>query len=747
MTPGRFSRMQGCSPSHSRPHRFGSKSRHLRSRLRVNEGRFGSGARRACTHKRSRTRRGRARARESPAARVDASTRRRVERPPETRARRASFVAESSPPRTRVDRDPGMAKGGSLFSAAAEPPPKQARTPTRRKLDMLASDDAASAREDDAVDEAVENAQLECATRAGTDVFANQNRPGVRLATERERVWRLLLGNVVRAVDEVYLLCEMECGAPEIEGTTSLLEACAADFENLLIRVGDQEKFLAEREASRDKNADDASREAQALVSQQKTSISWDVGRVAARPSDASRDMIRAVVDADKDADKDAAAGGWRPARGKRGERRRERDAGRARRRERRRSKTEDEIEKNDSDEAVLGQTSREDKREDKLRIADRTRTRAFTPGSKPDRASRPPRPAANARASNAATENKKPPVGTHDSAIPDDAQKRTDSRVDSVESLGSLSGKLAASGASASSFGSWADSDDDDALFHETPFPHARAPSSSAPSPPPAVWGAKRDWGAILAPAGAARCTRSSCPPTARRRRPARPRRCFWSGRRAPRRPGRAPSRSAPSARRGCATAATPRSPAPPPPRRRRARARRARGGATRGEAPEGGGDTRGAYRQLGQESLRGDAQNRGNRAVALAGHRQQESRAAREAGGGGEAPRERRRGAPRRRRGGGGRGARRRGAPRRRGDAQAPARGGARPRGELGAMRARGRRRARRRSPSGGTRRRRRSSPSARRASAAPRRRQTSDAPRRAGVCSRRTRGGART
>ena len=403
-----------------------------------------------------------------------------------------------------------MAKGGSLFSAAAEPPPKQARTPTRRKLDMLASDDAASAREDDAVDEAVENAQLECATRAGTDVFANQNRPGVRLATERERVWRLLLGNVVRAVDEVYLLCEMECGAPEIEGTTSLLEACAADFKNLLIRVGDQEKFLAEREASRDKNADDASREAQALVSQQKTSISWDVGRVAARPSDASRDMIRAVVDADKDADKDAAAGGWRPARGKRGERRRERDAGRARRRERRRSKTEDEIEKNDSDEAVLGQTSREDKREDKLRIADRTRTRAFTPGSKPDRASRPPRPAANARASNAATENKKPPVGTRDSAIPDDAQKRTDSRVDSVESLGSLSGKLAASGASASSFGSWADSDDDDALFHETPFPRARAPIlqtkyESAPSPPPAVWGAKRDWGAILAPAGAA--------------------------------------------------------------------------------------------------------------------------------------------------------------------------------------------------------------------------------------------------
>ena len=378
-----------------------------------------------------------------------------------------------------------MAKGGALFSAAAEPPPKQARTPTRRKLDMLAANDAASAREDDAVDEAVENAGA-CATRAGTDVFENRPSGGVRLATERERVWRLLLGNVVRAVDEVYLLCEMECGAPEIEGTTSLLEACAADFKNLLVRVGDQEKFLAERERE----------ERSALASQQKTSISWDVGRVAARPSDASRDMIRAVVDADKgkDADKDV---GWRPARGKRGERRRERDAVRgARRRERRRLKNDsDEIEKNDSDlpqtvlTSVLGQTSHSECG----RIADRRgSTRAFTPGSKPDRASRPPRPAASARASSAATEKKEP----------GDTRKRTDSRVASVESLGSLaSGKLAASGASASSFGSWADSDDDDASIFSTDAPFALSQASA----PPAVWGAKRDWGAILAPAGAA--------------------------------------------------------------------------------------------------------------------------------------------------------------------------------------------------------------------------------------------------
>ena len=199
-----------------------------------------------------------------------------------------------------------MAKGGAS-EAATEPPPKQARTPTRRKLDMLAANDAGAREEDAATGETgfqdadaslpgvkhvsrdrlpVETEKRNARARDSEPEETASKTPGsVSARASRERVWSLLLGNVVRAVDEVYFLCEMECGAPEIEGTASLLEACAADFKALRNRIGDQEKFLAAR---RDGEGNEKRETG--------TSISWDVGRVAVRPSDASRDMIRAVV-------------------------------------------------------------------------------------------------------------------------------------------------------------------------------------------------------------------------------------------------------------------------------------------------------------------------------------------------------------------------------------------------------------------------------------------------------------------
>ena len=185
-----------------------------------------------------------------------------------------------------------MAKGGAS-EAATEPPSKQTRTPTRRKLDMLAANDA-GVREDDAADDTVDISHGVSLPGSALTDPSSAEPPDTKTKTKtreksppstnasRERVWSLLLGNVVRAVDEVYFLCEMECGAPEIEGTASLLEACAADFKALLARVGDQERFLETHENKKN------------------PSISWDVGRVAVRPSDASREMIRAVVDADK---------------------------------------------------------------------------------------------------------------------------------------------------------------------------------------------------------------------------------------------------------------------------------------------------------------------------------------------------------------------------------------------------------------------------------------------------------------
>jgi hypothetical protein len=192
----------------------------------------------------------------------------------------------------------------------------------------------------------------------------------------------LLLGNVVRAVDEVYFLCEMECGAPEIEGTASLLEACAADFKALLARVGDQERFLETHDDKKN------------------TSISWDVGRVAVRPSDASREMIRAVVDADKE--KREEKGAWRPAGGKRGERRREKEKaekaegprGKPSRRERRGKGAERMIDSDENTSAEKEETSKAVADDARVRLPAKAKTKTLAPGSKPG-APRPPRPAA----------------------------------------------------------------------------------------------------------------------------------------------------------------------------------------------------------------------------------------------------------------------------------------------------------------------------------------------------------------
>jgi hypothetical protein len=233
---------------------------------------------------------------------------------------------------------------------------------------MLAANDA-GVREDDAADDTVDISHGVSLPGSALTDPSSAEPPDTKTKTKtreksppstnasRERVWSLLLGNVVRAVDEVYFLCEMECGAPEIEGTASLLEACAADFKALLARVGDQERFLETHDDKKN------------------TSISWDVGRVAVRPSDASREMIRAVVDADKE--KSGEKGAWRPAGGKRGERRREKEKaekaegprGKPSRRERRGKGLERMI---DSDE----NTEKAEKKETSKAVADDARVR-----------------------------------------------------------------------------------------------------------------------------------------------------------------------------------------------------------------------------------------------------------------------------------------------------------------------------------------------------------------------------------
>ena len=88
----------------------------------------------------------------------------------------------------------------------------------------------------------------------------------------RERLWGYLLNNMVRAVDEVYFLCELEGGESEVAAALELLEESVDDFANLAARLRTQEQFTGVG------------------------SISWDVGRTDARPDPRHAEMISALT-------------------------------------------------------------------------------------------------------------------------------------------------------------------------------------------------------------------------------------------------------------------------------------------------------------------------------------------------------------------------------------------------------------------------------------------------------------------
>ena len=157
-----------------------------------------------------------------------------------------------------------------------------------------------------------------------------------------------------------------------------------------------------------------------------------------------------------------------------------------------------------DSDEntekAEKAETSKAVADDARVRLPAKAKTKTLAAcGSKPN-APRPPRPAAEVSSREAlfAEPDKKQKSGVEYISDKSDAEPNPP-----------RGSSLAASGASASSFGSWADSDDDDASL-PPPFDDAgvgsspAAPESRVPrlvSDSRTVWNAKRDWGAILAP------------------------------------------------------------------------------------------------------------------------------------------------------------------------------------------------------------------------------------------------------
>mmetsp|Transcript_43864 Transcript_43864/g.139784 ORF Transcript_43864/g.139784 Transcript_43864/m.139784 type:complete len:508 (+) Transcript_43864:104-1627(+) len=97
----------------------------------------------------------------------------------------------------------------------------------------------------------------------------------------RAKLWSYLYENVTGAVDEIYLMSEMECDEEHIQNTIDLLQACALDFAQLKERVRDQQHFERERERERSMAGGGGS------LRKKPASIVWEVRRTKSSPKSA----------------------------------------------------------------------------------------------------------------------------------------------------------------------------------------------------------------------------------------------------------------------------------------------------------------------------------------------------------------------------------------------------------------------------------------------------------------------------
>lgn len=86
------------------------------------------------------------------------------------------------------------------------------------------------------------------AVHDGTSKDRSMEAPGEGNETEskerfRQRLWCFLFENLNRAVDELYLLCELECDIEQMKEAILVLEEAASDFKELKTRVEDFESI------------------------------------------------------------------------------------------------------------------------------------------------------------------------------------------------------------------------------------------------------------------------------------------------------------------------------------------------------------------------------------------------------------------------------------------------------------------------------------------------------------------------
>ncbi|KAL3824760.1 hypothetical protein ACJIZ3_020789 [Penstemon smallii] len=94
----------------------------------------------------------------------------------------------------------------------------------------------------------------------------------------RERLWCFLFENLNRAVDELYLLCELECDLDQMKEASLVLEEAASDFRELKSRVENFEKL--KKSSSHDIEG------ASLMLSDNRRphALSWEVRRMTTSP-------------------------------------------------------------------------------------------------------------------------------------------------------------------------------------------------------------------------------------------------------------------------------------------------------------------------------------------------------------------------------------------------------------------------------------------------------------------------------
>eukprot|EP00899_Mesostigma_viride_P016577 jgi/Mesvir1/24920/Mv16903-RA.2 len=71
----------------------------------------------------------------------------------------------------------------------------------------------------------------------------------------RNRLWSYLFEDMNRAIDEIYLMCELECDMEQVVCALSTLNSAVLDFESLVKRIQDLQKFEADKDGGGGKGA------------------------------------------------------------------------------------------------------------------------------------------------------------------------------------------------------------------------------------------------------------------------------------------------------------------------------------------------------------------------------------------------------------------------------------------------------------------------------------------------------------